>query len=75
MHLLLNNCHSVAELGRELLPDLFEVEAKFWMKWEWAQTGADMLWRRSKLGLHVPAQSEAVLDAWIAAQLDSELRP
>jgi hypothetical protein len=25
-----------------------------------------MLWRRSKLGLHLPAGSEAVVDAWLA---------
>jgi glycerol-3-phosphate dehydrogenase len=68
IHLLLNDCRAMADLGRELLPGLFEAEAKYWMRYEWAHTAADMLWRRSKLGLHTSAQGEALLDSWIAAQ-------
>src|SRR5450830_1646399 len=34
--------------------------------------GADILWRRTKLGLHVAAGSEALVDAWISARAPCE---
>lgn len=65
---LLAGCTGKADLGLEIVPQLYEAEARYLMQQEWAQCAADMLWRRSKLGLHVPAGSEAILDSWIAAQ-------
>jgi glycerol-3-phosphate dehydrogenase len=38
------------------------------MQHEWATCAADMLWRRSKLGLHLPKDTERKLDAWIAGR-------
>jgi len=35
------------------------------MREEWALTDEDILWRRSKLGLHVTAETEARLRAWL----------
>jgi glycerol-3-phosphate dehydrogenase len=58
----------MASLGREIVPQLYEAEARYLMQHEWALSAADMLWRRSKLGLHTPAGSAALLDAWIAAR-------
>jgi len=37
------------------------------MTHEWARTAEDVLWRRSKLGLHIDAEGQASLAAWIAA--------
>jgi glycerol-3-phosphate dehydrogenase len=34
---------------------------------EFARTATDVLYRRSKLGLHLPAGSSARLDDWLAA--------
>ncbi len=65
---LLAGCASLAELGQEIVPQLYEAEARYLMQHEWALSAADMLWRRSKLGLHLPADSAARLDAWIAAR-------
>jgi glycerol-3-phosphate dehydrogenase len=28
------------------------------LRHEWARTAADVLWRRSKLGLHMPAEGQ-----------------
>ena len=33
---------------------------------EWARTAEDILWRRSKLGLHVPVDAPAKIDAYLA---------
>jgi glycerol-3-phosphate dehydrogenase len=65
---LLDGCTSAAGLGPEIVPGLFEREAAYLVREEWAETGDDILWRRSKLGLHLPLGSAARLDAWLAAR-------
>ena len=68
MAAMLASCAALADLGEEILPGLYAVEVRYLMRQEWACSAADILWRRSKLGLHLAASSAAVLDAWIAAQ-------
>lgn len=53
-------------MGEEVLPGLYEREIDYLCGYEWAQTAADILWRRSKLGLHLPPDSQTRLDAWLA---------
>ena len=54
-------------LGTEIAPGLFEIEMNYLHDHEWARSGDDVLWRRSKLGLHFSAaQRQAVVD-WCAA--------
>lgn len=53
--------NTVAELGREVAPGLHEAELHYLIREEWARSAEDVLWRRSKLGLHyTPAEREAV---------------
>jgi len=66
MHRLLRNRASVAAMGEEIANGLYEAELEYLAEVEWATCGADVLWRRTKLGLHLPADSEAVLDEWFA---------
>ena len=48
-------------LGRQIAPGVFESELRYLVDHEWARTAEDVLWRRSKLGLHLePAGREAV---------------
>jgi glycerol-3-phosphate dehydrogenase len=63
---ILAGADSSASLGREILPGLHERELEYLRDVEWAQTAADVLWRRSKLGLHLPPGSELLLDQWLA---------
>jgi len=52
-------------LGAEVAPGLHEVELRYLHDHEWARSADDVLWRRSKLGLHYsPAQREAVARWW-----------
>jgi glycerol-3-phosphate dehydrogenase len=45
---------------------LYEAELDYLCREEWAREAEDVLWRRSKLGLHYwPAQREAVAH-WMA---------
>ena len=66
MHQLLGNISALPGLGRELTPGLYEREAEFLLRHEWALTADDILWRRTKLGLHASGDEVEALDAWIA---------
>jgi glycerol-3-phosphate dehydrogenase len=69
---VLGNARSLAELGAPVAPGLYEAELRYLRDVEWATCADDVLWRRSKLGLHVaPGTLDAVgaaLDAWFATQ-------
>ena len=54
-------------LGDEVAPGVFAAELHHLRDEEWACTGTDVLWRRSKLGLHLGADERAAVDAWMAA--------
>ncbi|MES2149567.1 MAG: glycerol-3-phosphate dehydrogenase [Pseudomonadota bacterium] len=66
MATLLAQCEALADLGQQILPGLYAREVEYLVAHEWALNGADILWRRSKLGLHLAPGSEAALDAWLA---------
>lgn len=66
--ILLDGANGMSDLGAELSPGLFEREAHYLMKYEWAQQADDILWRRTKLGLNATPESIARLDAWMAQQ-------
>lgn len=67
--LLLAGRTSLADMGQEIAPGLYEAEVNYLMRHEWATCAADILWRRSKLGLHLPPDTSAKLDAWITMQM------
>lgn len=67
MHNLLAHCKGLKDLGEEIVPGLHELEAHYLCTTEWARTAEDILWRRSKLGLHLPSRAAAQLDEWLAA--------
>jgi glycerol-3-phosphate dehydrogenase len=65
---LLDDCSGMPDLGREVLPGLYEREIEYLRREEFAQTAEDILFRRSKLGLHAPRAGAARLDAWLAGR-------
>ena len=57
----------LASLGAEVAPGLYEAELDYLWREEWARSADDVLWRRSKLGVHFnAAQREAVARWWAA---------
>ena len=48
-----------------MAPQLFEAELNYLRRFEWARSGEDVLWRRSKLGLHLGAEQRAAVVAWM----------
>ena len=65
IHVLLQGRQRLDDMGEEVVKDLFAAEIDYLFRNEWASSGADILWRRSKLGLHLPAGSEQLIDQWI----------
>ena len=50
-------CSAPARLGAEVAPGLYEAELHYLHAHEWARCADDVLWRRSKLGLHYDAHA------------------
>jgi glycerol-3-phosphate dehydrogenase len=58
----------VGERGSEVAPGLFESELHYLHDHEWARSADDVLWRRSKLGLHLNERERAAVAAWCGAR-------
>ncbi len=60
---LIGDAQSINDLGTHFGAGLTEREVDHFMNREWARTGEDVLWRRSKIGLHLnDAERAAVVD-------------
>jgi glycerol-3-phosphate dehydrogenase len=70
LHDLLDGIHDEAGLGRHFGGLLYEVEVRYLMAEEWAVEPDDVLWRRTKEGLHMSEAERAAFGQWMA-----ELRP
>jgi len=62
---VIGDARHLNDLGEEVLPGLFEREIEYLKAEEWARTAEDILWRRSKLGLHLPPAATGRLDMWL----------
>jgi glycerol-3-phosphate dehydrogenase len=61
---LIGDATCAADLGPVFGADLTAAELRYLVDTEWARTAADVVWRRTKLGLRLTAvQIEAVDDA------------
>ncbi|MBN8848853.1 MULTISPECIES: glycerol-3-phosphate dehydrogenase [unclassified Sphingomonas] len=60
---LLGDAATLADLGEDIGGGLTVREVDYLVAHEWARTAEDVLWRRSKLGLHVPADTAERLAA------------
>ncbi len=54
-------------LGRNL-GGIFEAELDYFRTHEWAASSADVLWRRTKLGLHLDAGAQAEVARWFGEE-------
>ncbi len=62
---VLGDAKCLADLGKEIVPGLHEAELHYFCQSEWARTAADILWRRTKLGLHSNAEDYGKLEKWL----------
>ena len=63
---VLGDAASLADLGAEVAPGLFERELRYLREEEWVTQADDVLWRRSKLGLRYTPQQREQVQAWFA---------
>jgi glycerol-3-phosphate dehydrogenase len=61
---LVQHLLAAPSLGAEVAPGLHEAELHYLRQHEWARTVDDVLWRRSKLGLHLGAAGRVAVDDW-----------
>ncbi|MCL6250482.1 glycerol-3-phosphate dehydrogenase [Altererythrobacter sp. KTW20L] len=61
----LGDAKSRADLGRDFGSGLSEAEVDYLREAEWAVTAEDVLWRRSKLGLHMDEGQQAALKEYM----------
>jgi glycerol-3-phosphate dehydrogenase len=71
LHVILGAARSLSDLGTEILPGLYEAEARYLVNVEWARTAEDILWRRSKLRLKATDLDVARLERWLRGYLAS----
>jgi glycerol-3-phosphate dehydrogenase len=63
---VLTGARTMDDLGRDFGAGLTEAELVYLARNEWAVTAQDVLWRRSKMGLHVLPQTADQVDAFLA---------
>jgi glycerol-3-phosphate dehydrogenase len=64
---IMGNAQGLRDLGEEMAPQLYEAELQYMRDHEWARTGEDALWRRSKLGLRFDGSQRQRVAAWFNA--------
>jgi glycerol-3-phosphate dehydrogenase len=65
---IVGNACGMTDLGRHFGGDFHEAEARYLMEHEWAGTAEDILWRRTKHGLHLNASERAAFVDWFREQ-------
>jgi len=66
---MLGDASSLDDLGQNFGWNLTEREVRWLIAREWARSAADVLWRRTKLGLRLSEAEGAALDAWMRDQI------
>lgn len=65
-------CKSLQDMGIDFGEGLYEQEIRYLCQHEWARTADDILWRRSKLGLHLSQVQQNRLNEWLKTVLSAE---
>lgn len=65
---ILGDVHAPDALGRNFGAGLTAREIDFLVADEWAETADDILWRRTKCGLHMDAAQRAAVEAYLAGR-------
>jgi glycerol-3-phosphate dehydrogenase len=65
---VLGEARSVEELGRHFGHTLYAAEVDHFVAQEWARSAEDVLWRRTKCGLHLDAPAREAVAAYLREQ-------
>ncbi len=66
---VLGDARDTAALGRHIGHTLYEREVTHFRAHEWAMTPEDVLWRRTKTGLHIAANARRETELSLAAMM------
>lgn len=69
---LLAGCKGVGDLGIHFGSVFHEIEARYCLDHEYARTADDILWRRTKFGLHLTDEEIVRFHAWVEAETGAE---
>lgn len=62
---VIGDANSLKGLGRHFGAGLYEAEVRYLMTHEFARTADDILWRRTKIGLHMSASERKAVTAYV----------
>ncbi len=62
---ILQGAKTIGDLGEDFGHGMSEAEVRYLIRNEWARTADDVLWRRSKLGIHFTKEQTARLEAFL----------
>ncbi len=63
---LLAGVNALADLGRHFGHGIYEAELRYLADFEWAKTGEDVLFRRTRMGIKMNAKEQAAVEDWFA---------
>jgi glycerol-3-phosphate dehydrogenase len=63
---LLGSARGSSDLGAQIGAGLYEAELDFLARTEWARSADDVLWRRTKLGLHLDEAAAGRVEQWFS---------
>lgn len=69
---VLGDARTIDDLGESFGAGLTAREIDYLIRREWARTSDDVLWRRSKLGLHLSKDQRCRVDDWIRSRTANE---
>lgn len=72
---ILKGCRVMDDLGQHFGDDVYEAEIQYLIQNEWAKSANDILWRRSKLGLHISVETEKTLKKYLSKNIGKNTRP
>jgi glycerol-3-phosphate dehydrogenase len=67
---LLSNVKKIEDLGIHFGENLYEKEVEFLIQQEWANSLDDILWRRTKMGLHLSNKEKEELKNWLKKRIN-----
>ena len=65
---LLGDTRDIEMLGKHFGAGLYAREVDYLIEQEWAQTADDILWRRTKAGVHMTSEQRAQVQGYMASQ-------
>ena len=66
---IIGDAREERELGRNFGGGLYECELEYLVRHEWAREAEDVLWRRTKCGLHMSTAEKRGVRDWLAARV------